>query len=412
LVFLVQGVNLVSVYREMQSQTGNKRTWAPFANALAATGAAGFTAAQSLSDTALKARSAALVAGLQHHALQNVHVQMGKMHVGLGFFTYLFGFASSMVSLINHHQNWQQATRSGNAAAQNSAVLASAGATGMTTVNAYGLSHTGRAAFNVLVAKNSAARTAAWAAAGTRLSTVFFRFNLAGALFTVLELGGTWLYNRYNISAHDKWLRTTPWSLDTDERGDHTLDEYQRYLAYLLHAPYAQLGPNKHDSWLKNLLLKAKPSDIHLVLPRLKLSDFQPPLSGQPAHRLGIGAHRLSVPLHSRGVPRERKDVISEEVANSLRIVQTGPDRLVLCLQYPVDPDAEFTPASETLELAVCIQTLNAKGAWDSRIRVIRLNPRSDGRFPALASQTVTEHPPLLLVETHLLELADHAHQS
>ncbi|NSX12391.1 hypothetical protein HTX81_27720, partial [Pseudomonas lini] len=411
LVFLVQGVNLVSVYREMQSQTGNKRAWAPFANALAATGAAGFTAAQSLSDTALKTRSAALVAGLQHHALQNVHVQMGKMHVGLGFFTYLFGFASSMVSLINHHQNWQQATRSGNQAAQSSAALATVGATGTTTVNAYGLRHTGRAAFNVLIAKNTAARTAAWAAAGTRLSTVFFRFNLAGALFTVLELGGTWLYNRYNLSAHDKWLKTTPWSLDADERGDHTLDEYQSYLAYLLHAPYAQLGPNKHDSWLKDLLLKAKPKDIHLVLPGLKLNDFQPPLSGQPAHRLGIGAHRLSVPLHSRGVPRERKDVISEEVANSLHIVQTGPDRLVLCLQYPVDPDSEFTPASETLELAVCIQTLNAKGAWVSRIRVIRLNPRTESHFPALPSNSVTEHPPMLLVETHLLELADHAHQ-
>ena len=336
---------------------------------------------------------------------------MGKMHVGLGFFTYLFGFASSMVSLINHHQNWQQATRSGNQAAQSSAALATVGATGTTTVNAYGLRHTGRAAFNVLIAKNTAARTAAWAAAGTRLSTVFFRFNLAGALFTVLELGGTWLYNRYNLSAHDKWLKTTPWSLDADERGDHTLDEYQSYLAYLLHAPYAQLGPNKHDSWLKDLLLKAKPKDIHLVLPGLKLNDFQPPLSGQPAHRLGIGAHRLSVPLHSRGVPRERKDVISEEVANSLHIVQTGPDRLVLCLQYPVDPDSEFTPASETLELAVCIQTLNAKGAWVSRIRVIRLNPRTESHFPALPSNSVTEHPPMLLVETHLLELADHAHQ-
>lgn len=84
-------MNLVSVYREMQNQTGNKRTWAPLANALAATGAAGFIAAQSLADTALKARSTALVAGLQHQALQNVHVQMGKMHVGLGIFTYGFG---------------------------------------------------------------------------------------------------------------------------------------------------------------------------------------------------------------------------------------------------------------------------------------------------------------------------------
>jgi hypothetical protein len=411
LVFLVQGVNLVSVYREMMNQTKNPKKRAEFFAALASTGAAGFTTAQSLADTALKARSSVLVSALQHHALRNVHVQMGKMHVGLGGFTYVLGFVSSMVSLINHHQNWQQATRSGNAAAQNSAALATVGAAGMTTVNAYGFGHTLYAGSTILMAKNTAARTAAWAAAGTRLSTVFFRFNLAGALFTILELGGTWLYNRYNLSAHDQWLKTTPWSLDADERGDHTLDDYQGYLAYLLHAPYAQLGPNVHDAWLKNLLLKAKPKDIHLVLPGFQLNDFQPPLSGQPAHRLGIGAHRLSVPLHSRGVPRERKDVVSEEVANSLRIVQTGPDRLVLCLQYPVDPDAEFTPASETLELAVCIQTLNAKGGWFSRVRVIHLNPRAAGRFPALPRQAVTEHPPMLLVETHLLELADHAHQ-
>jgi hypothetical protein len=411
LVFLVQGVNLVSVTRELTNQSSNKRIWMPLANAMAATGAAGFTAAQSLADTALKARSAGLVAGLQLHSLQNVHVQMGKMHIGLGFFTYLFGFASSLSSLSTQHQNWQQATRSGNGSPQGSAALAGLGAGGMATVNAYGLSHTVHATIKVLTARNAAARTAAWAAAGTRLSTVFFRFNLAGALFTVLELGGTWLYNRYNISAHDKWLKTTPWSLDADERGDHTLDEYKNYLTYLLHAPYAQLGPNEHDSWLKNLLLKAKPKDIHVVLPGLTLNDFQPPLNGQPARRLGIGAHRLSIPLHSRGTPRERKDVISDEVANSLRIVEAGPDRLVLCLRYPVDIDAEFTPASETLELTVCLQTLNANGEWISRNRVIRLNPHSEGRFPALPAQAVTERPPMLLVEIHLLELADHAHQ-
>ncbi|MNF85135.1 hypothetical protein D3C84_675210 [compost metagenome] len=336
---------------------------------------------------------------------------MGKMHVGLGSFTYLFGFASSLSSLNSQQQKWQQATRTGDRSAQTSAALATLGAGGMTAPNAYGLGHTLHAGYTVAIARNAAARTAAWAAAGTRLSTVFFRFNLAGALFTILELGGTWLYNRYNISAHDKWLRITPWSLDSEIRGNHTLDEYQRYLAYLLNAPYAQLGPNEHDSWLKNLLLKAKPRDIHLVLPRLKLSDFQPPLSGQPAHRLGIGAHRIAIPLHSRGAPRERKDIISEEVANSLRIVQTGPDQLVLCLQYPLDLYAEFTPASETLELAVCIQTLSAKGVWESLTDVIHLNPRGKGHFPALPRQSVTEHPPLLLVETHLLELADHAHQ-
>ena len=122
-------------------------------------------------------------------------------------------------------------------------------------------------------------------------------------------------------------------------------------------------------------------------------------------------AHRIAIPLHSRGTLRERKDVISEEIMASLRIVQTGPDRLVLCLQHPVDPDSEFTPASETLELAVCIHTLNAKGVWESLTDVIHLNPHGRDHFPSLPRQSVTEHPPLLLVDTHLLELADHAHQ-
>ncbi|WP_237234929.1 MULTISPECIES: hypothetical protein [unclassified Pseudomonas] len=331
------------------------------------------------------------------------------MHIGLGIFTYGFGLVSSAVSLKNQSQNWQQAIRSGNQSAQGAAALATLGAGGMVTVNAYGLSHTVHATFTVLNAPNSAARTAAWAAAGTRLSTIFFRFNLAGALFTVLELSGTWLYNRYNISAHDKWLKTTPWSRDTEMRGDHSLDDYQSYLAFLIHAPYAHLGKNSDDSWLKSLLFKAKPSDIHLVLPRLTLSDLLPPLGSIPTHRLGIGAHRISIPLHSHGVPREQKDVISDEVVSSLRIVQSTPEGLVLCLQYPVDPDARFTPSNETLELAVCIQTLNTKGAWASRTRVIHINPHGEGHFSVVTPQLVKEHPPVLLVETQFLEQADHA---
>jgi len=33
------------------------------------------------------------------------------------------------------------------------------------------------------------------------------------------------------------------------------------------------------------------------------------------------------------------------------------------------------------------------------------------GRFPSLPRQSVIEHPPLLQVDTYLLEMADHAHQ-
>jgi hypothetical protein len=408
-VVLVQVGNLVGAAKELKKQSRNERIWRPVLNALMTTGAAGFTAAQSLADTALKARSSALVAGLQHHALLHVHTQMGKLHLGLGIPTYLLGLVSSFVSLRTQHKNWQQAIRSGSHSAKGAAALATFSAGGMTTVNAYGLGQTLYAGYSVVTATNSATRNAAWAAAGTRLSTVFFRFNLAGALFTVLEFSGTWLFNRYNLSVHDKWMKITPWSRDTEMRGDHSLEDYQSYLAFLIHAPYAQLGPNPHDSWLKNLLFKAKPSDIHLVLPRLTLSDLLPPFGGKSTHRLGIGAHRISIPIQSRGVLRERKDVISDDVVSSLRVVESTQEGLVLCLQYPVDSDSTFTSAKETLELAVCIQALNAKGEWVSRTPILHIDPRGEGHFAVVDPQLVKGNPPMLLVETQHLEQAEHA---
>ncbi|MHC8407064.1 toxin VasX [Pseudomonas sp. TMB3-21] len=412
LVFLAQGVNLVGAYREVMSQERDKKKRGDFFAALAATGAAGFLAAQSLADTALQARSTALVAGLQHHTLQNVHVRMGKLHIGLGAFTYGFGLVTSLSMLDMQSQNWQHATRSGNLSAQSSTGLAMAGASGMVAVNAYGLSNTIQATFAVINANSGAARTAAWAAAGTRLSTVFFRFNLAGALFTVLEFTGSWLFNYYNINAHEKWLKTTPWGLGAEGPGDYSLEDYQRYLTYLLHAPYAQLGANEHDSWVKQLVLKAKISDIHLVIPGLNLSHFQPPLDGQPSHRLGIGANRISATFHGGGARREAREAVSNEVTASLRLVQSASRHLVLCLQFPSDPlnpDAQLPPTIETLELVVCIETLNSSGAWISQKYIIHLKPRKEGHFPALPPDANTQYPPLLLVETHLLEMADHA---
>jgi hypothetical protein len=408
-VVLVQVVNLVGVFREVRRQARSERVWKPLFGAVVTTGAAGFNAAQSLADTALKARSNGLTAALQPNALQHVHVQMGKLHIGLGVFTYGFGLVSSAISLKNQYKNWQQAIRSGNQSAQGAAALATLGAGGMTSVSSYGLGQTAYATYTIISAPNGAARSVAWAAAGTRLSTVFFRFNLAGALFTVLELGGSWLFSRYNLSAHDKWLKLTPWSRDAEMRGDHSLEDYQSYLAFLIHAPYAQLGPNPHDSWLKNLLFKAKPSDIHLVLPRLTLSDLLPPFGGKSTHRLGIGAHRISIPIQSRGVLRERKDVISDDVVSSLRVVESTQEGLVLCLQYPVDSDSTFTSAKETLELAVCIQALNAKGEWVSRTRVLHIDPRGEGHFAVVDPQLVKGNPPMLLVETQHLEQAEHA---
>jgi hypothetical protein len=86
----------------------------------------------------------------------------------------------------------------------------------------------------------------------------------------------------------------------------------------------------------------------------------------------------------------------------------SSPEKLVLCLQYPIDRSAEYTPAKETLELAVCVQNLNDKGEWTSRTRVIHIDPLGDGHYAVVAPQLAKEKPPVLLVETQFLEQADH----
>ena len=128
------------------------------------------------------------------------------------------------------------------------------GSGGLALSNTYGLYNTVRASLNVLMAAKGAAREAAWVASGTRLATVFFRANLFGGIFTLLELGGTWLYNRYNTSPHDEWLQSTPWSRDAGKRRSLTLIEFQNHLTKLLQAPFVQIKGVSEDSFWLSLL--------------------------------------------------------------------------------------------------------------------------------------------------------------
>ncbi|SEN69742.1 hypothetical protein SAMN04487857_1492, partial [Pseudomonas sp. ok272] len=248
------------------------------------------------------------------------------------------------------------------------------------------------------------ARIAAWGAAGTHLSKVFFRVNLAGALFTVLELGGSWLYNRLTTSAHDQWLQSTPWGKDAKLRADHTLGEYKELLANLMNAPQLTLSAFERGSWWKDLLLRPKPSDIHLSLPGLTLADFAPPMAGQPNRRLGIGARCVNL-IRGGGFERTTTDDLTAHVLDSLRIVKLDP--LVLCFDnLPVGLDQIPLP-SQVLELGVCIQRLDEQGQWLSRNYYFRFEPRATGDFPPLPRGSVKQPLTMALVHTYLLEQPD-----
>lgn len=348
LVFAAQLVNFVQVIREVRAQQGQEKDLGPLWSPLFTTVAAGFGAAQGIADTALGAQAAQLGKNLKAAELKSIHVQMGKLHVGLGLVGYTAGIAAAAISLNSAHNNWLNAAREGNSAAQAGATLSMVGNSGFILSNAYGLVETTIAARNVLsVAFQTEARLAAWAAAGTRLSTIFFRVNMAGILFTALELSGTWFYNRYNLSRHDQWLQTTPWSRDTDRRLSLPLSEYQKNLHVQVKAPKIEVWPKQSDN-------QSTPSTTRIVLhlPTTSSADLMKPFGNSKAKTaLRIGGYEVRTHT-TRTNPVERWTVATDALIQKLQIKQATP----LVLEFEA-PAREYRPtATERDELVVTVE--------------------------------------------------------
>ncbi|MGP0175261.1 toxin VasX [Pseudomonas sp. NCHU5208] len=378
-VFVAQLVNVVQVAREILKQPAEKRDITPLIGAAFTTGAAGFAAAQSIANTALEARATQLVKGLQNHALATTHVQMGKLHFGLGFIAYFGGIFAAAISSRGHYNEWLGAVQSGNAQAQQGAAIAILGSTGMLGANIYGLGHTAYAGLEVLKASSIAARRTAWALAGPRLASVFFRFNIAGALFTALELGGTWWYNRNNTNAHDDWLLSTPWSQDSQKRKDYTLETYQQALLGVIQRPSVIVTHGSHDSWWRDLLLPPKSIDIALAFPGLSQAALEHPLAGQPTARLSLSAYRIRTVRYEKGESMVRWHPLHEL---GLELAASSP--LTLRVERPQPMEAAIGGyTQEELLLELRVERLNERGQYREERHTIRLAPDKPGEYPA-----------------------------
>lgn len=379
-VFVAQLVNLVQVAREILNQPSEKRDITPLIGATFTTGAAGFAAAQSIANTALEARATQLVKGLQNHALTATNVQMGKLHFGLGLFAYGAGIIAAAISSKVHYNEWLGAVQSGNAQAQQGAAIALAGSSGMLGASGYGFAHTLHAGGEVAKhLSNPAARRAAWALTGPRLATAFFRFNIAGALFTALELGGTWWYNRNNTGAHDDWLLSTPWSQDAEKRKDYTLDTYQQTLLGVIQRPSAAVIHGSHESWWRDLLLAPKSIDIALAFPGLSQAELEQPLAGKPTARLSISAYRIRTVRYDKGESMVRWHPLHE-----LGLVLAASSPLALRVEQPQAMDAAIGGyTQEELLLELRVERLNERGQYREERHTIRLAPDKPGEYPA-----------------------------
>ncbi|SHF37150.1 hypothetical protein SAMN02745148_02459 [Modicisalibacter ilicicola DSM 19980] len=292
-IFMVQAVNLwgaIEALNQLSNRDGEspdylarkRQAWAAFF----ATGAAGFLAAQGVGHTALSTQARVLGQALQKTASEKVYTQLGKLHLGLGFAGYGAGFLAAGYNLYSNHGNWQSAVRSGNHKAQGAALLAMSGNASMMGAYGYGFGS------NVLAGLAVRSGKITWAMAGARLANVFGRVNLIGLAATVLELGGTWLYNRHNLSAHDTWLQHTPWG---QEAGDESLDYYLQTLRASVQPTHITLEPHYADTgmggWFNHATRWARdPSHytLKLTLPSITRQMLQAPLDGQAPVRLSF----------------------------------------------------------------------------------------------------------------------------
>ena len=410
LLFVAQAVNLRQVLKETIAMPQHERQWMPLMSAVFATGATGFVAAQGILDTALSAQAAKLKDALKMNALSRLHVTMGKLHIGLGIFTYFFGVLAAVTSFNSYHTSWVQAVRGGNRAAQQGAMLSMIGSGGLVLTNAYGLGNTMRSGYQVMMAVKGAARDAAWAASGTRLSTVFFRSNLFGGLFTLLELAGTWLYNRYNTSAHDQWLQSTPWGREIEKRKIMDIEAFQHHLTALLQAPFVQIKSIESESFWISLLPNTQEGEICVVLPGLNLPDFQADLEGNVRNGLLIGAQRITTFIQSNfGVPEKQRDVVTEQVQTRLTRVKSPSEQkgqgapLLLKMVYPRNPERVLGKITEELLLVLELQSLGANKQLIRQTHRIRFNPLEGGRFPS--AEHPLSNPPIPLLPVDVMAL-------
>ncbi|KMM93699.1 toxin VasX [Pseudomonas lundensis] len=408
LLFFAQLVNFLQVTKEVMGVARKDRKFMPLISSLAATGASGFAAAQGAFDTALNAQIENLKASLRMTSPSSLQVTLGKLHVGLGVGTYAFGLYSALISSSTYHGNWVEAVRSGNRGTQNGAVLQLISASGLGASNAYGLFNSISSVAQVFSAAKGPARNTAWIISGARLSLVFLRFSLVGGLFTLLELAGTWMYNHYNTSAHDQWLQSTPWGLETDKQKNLSLAGFQSHLQALLQAPFVQVKRRPERSYLAGWFPATQVGEITINLPGLNLQDFQAPLGGQPPHGLKVGARRFITVLDGGRRPRKYAQELSEPVQAGLFRVETGAPNtpgLRLNLSYPNHPERINGKLHEELLLELQLMSADEQGQPVVRSHLIHFNPFEEGQYPSAAHPLPS--PALTLLAVDVLALKE-----
>lgn len=375
LVFVAQFINLWAALtkpRESSDENSLSNHRLDVANALVATGAAGFLAAQSIGDTALQAQSRIFENSLRASQASGVYSQLGRMHYGIGGIGYALGFFSAGLGVHNNRNNWLSAVRSGNASAQGAAAISIVGDAGLMGTHGYALWA------NFQIKRAVARQMLTWATAGSQMASIFWRFNAIGLAFSVLQLGGAWLYNRHNISQHDQWLLNSPWGT---EGGNESLEHYLNELRRISQAAHITLEEVYTESWRPNWTRSPDHYQLALHLPGLVPEALQPPLVGQAPVRLALKAWQVQ-PIQIRqrdGTIRAPEHWLeaTTELAEALAIgTDTDNGHVVLSGRAPAHRHTPHGYRTEHWVIGVQLEHLDDTDSYQASDVYIYIDPR------------------------------------
>ena len=361
---------LVEIYSSDSNQRFSHDNLKRLGESFLASSAAGFLAAQGIIETAYGSRAKVLAHAWQRSALNGVHIRMGRLHVGLGIPAYLFGAFSAGISAYKHRENWLRAIQTGNAEAQAGAASGMIGSGGLAITNFYGFARTVRAGLAVSQASKGVARAQAWATAGRTLSGLFARLNMAGLVFTVFELSGTWLYNRYNLSERDKWLQTTPWSREPEQVHNGSLEDYGEAFARIGDSVTLDEIPGEDE----------EPSRLKLNCYSLPADSLLDPLVGESLHRVSIAAWRIQP--GQRGMFSLHPETWIRCTGAILANLEqpNGAGHLQLAFRPPAHDKTKHGIRTRDLSLMVKLETLQSNGAYTGAVYMLTVSP--DSRYP------------------------------
>jgi hypothetical protein len=265
------------------------------------------------------------------------------------------------------------------------AAISFVGSAGLTATSTYGLRQTMNSARSILQASPGEERALAWARSGTRLSGLLARLNLVGLAFSVFELAGTWLYNRYNLSERDKWLLSTPWSAESDRNENLALAQYEAALAALAEPVSITPAKEVENEDTSDVILNIHNWEPTALNPDLALARKEP-------YRLSLSAWQVQ-PARS-GMYRRLPEVwlrCSAPIIESMEVLDTeGHLQLKFIVPQPVK--TKYGENTRNLVVMVRLETLGADGDYRTHDHLLTLPPEPDFPISPMA-ETPREEP-------------------